>query len=132
MLLVLAMLLLAFGTWQKLRLLSQKKTLVDQTQAALEKAHTTESLTGLLYQQYETLQPILQRQRETWDTLKTLAALQQVRSNRNLWYVLFADQQSYYSASLPSQTNPPPPSATATNLAPPKYGFIAELCVPEE
>ena len=133
MILVVTALLLAFGTWQKSRLANRKKTLLAQSQAALEKANSTESLTTLLAQQYETLRPILQRQKETWDTLKTLALLQQVRSNRNFWYVLFADQQSYFGARPIGQTNPPPQqTGSVTNPPPQKYGFVAELCVPEE
>lgn len=132
MVLVLTALLFAFGTWQKSRLADRKKTLLAQSQAALEKAHATESLTTLLAQQYETLRPILQRQKETWDTLKTLSALQQVRSNQNFWYILFADQQSYFAARPFGQTNPPPQVVSATNFPPAKYGFVAELCVPQE
>jgi Tfp pilus assembly PilM family ATPase len=132
MVVVLTALLLAFGTWQKLRWLSHKKTLLAETQTALEKARATDSLTGLLFQQYEALRPILQRQRETWDTLKAVSALQQARSNQSFWYLLFADEQSYYSARLPASTNPPAPATTATNFPPPRYGFVAEICVPEE
>jgi len=132
LLLVFVALVLAFGTWQQLRLFRQKKTLLAETQAALEKARSTEALTGLLFQQYETLRPILQRQRQTWDTLKTLSALRQVRSNQNFWCILLADQQSYFTARTPGQTNPPLPFGLVTNLPSPKYGFVAELCVPEE
>ncbi|HKS37173.1 MAG TPA: pilus assembly protein PilM [Verrucomicrobiae bacterium] len=133
MVLVATALVLAFGTWQKLRLVERKKTLLTQSQAALEKTHSTESLATLLAQQYESLRPILQRQKETWDTLKTLALLQQVRSNRNFWYVLLADQRSYFAARPIVQTNSPPAqTGSATNPPPQKYGFVAELCVPEE
>jgi len=133
MILVLAALVLAFGTWQKSRLANHKKMLLAQSQAALEKTHSTESLTTLLAQQYETLRPILQRQKETWDALRTLALLQQVRSNRNFWYVLLADQRSYFATRPISQTNlPTAQTGSATNPPPQKYSFVAELCVPEE
>jgi len=43
------------------------------------------------------------------DTLQSLALLQAARSNRTLWCVLIADQQSYFSA---------PPTLAGTNKAP--------------
>jgi hypothetical protein len=74
--------------------------------------------------------------------LSSLAWLQEARSNRALWYVLFADQQSYLTAAAPDSglTNPAPfigplPVAelpAATNRPVAKPGFVAELCIPEE
>jgi len=86
--------------------------------------------------------------------LRTLALLQQSRSNRSFWYVLLADQQTYFNqapgasstnklsrtnlfataASRPKRgpTEFPATASTSTNLSPAKPGLIAELCVPED
>ena len=93
-------------------------------------------------------------QQNTVDTLKTVALLQQSRSNRSFWYVVLADQQSYFSqppalatTNKPANTNLAAPtpghagpvstafaalSATPTNLSIVRPGFIAELCIPED
>ena len=104
--------------------------------------------------EYESFRPLFASQQNTLDTLKTLALLQQSRSNRNFWFVLLADQQSYFNqpAGLSStnkllRTNVfavvsgrakggaaefSAAAAASTNLSPAKAGFIAELCIPED
>ncbi len=147
-------LVLAIGTWHKLSLISAKKALLDKVQAAQEAADANELLTADLIGEYENIRPVFAVQQNTVDTLKTLGVLQQSRSNRNFWYVLLADQQSYFSrppallsTNRPARTNllgigletshpAPPPlrlfSTGLTNLALAKPGLIAELCVPGE
>ena len=103
--------------------------------------------------EYDNLRPIFLRQQTTLDTLKSLALLQQSRSNRSFWYVLVADQQSYFSpaqvfttTNLPARTNlvatildrsrtvsaesSAPPAWT--NISPAKPGLMAEVCIPED
>ncbi len=145
---------LALGTWHKLTLVTAKKALLDKVEAAQEAADANELLTTDLLNEYENVRPVFAAQQNTIDTLKTLALLQQVRSNRDFWYVLLADQQSYFSrppalasTNRPVRTNllggpldsprsgsqPLRPfSATATNPILAKPGLIAELCVPGE
>ena len=104
--------------------------------------------------EYENLRPILLQQQNTLDTLKTLALLQQSRSNRSFWYILLADQQSYFnpppmllSTNRSGRTNvahralmerpralfPEISSFLAlTNSSLAKPGLIAELCIPED
>ena len=133
--LALVILLLAFGTWQQIEELLQKRSLLTDSQAALEKARLTETLSRQLSRQYDRLRPLLQRQEQTVDTLQTLALLQQARGDQNLWYVLFADQRSYFTFPLAAQTNTAPLTGTLapnTNLPAFKEGFVAELCLPEE
>jgi type IV pilus assembly protein PilM len=133
--LALVTLLLIFGTWQRLEELLQKRSLLADSRAALEKARTTESLSLALARHYDRLRPILQRQKQTIDTLETLSLLQEARSNQALWYVLFADQRSYFTAPVPGLTNPPTVAnlaAPATNAPAFKEGFVAELCLPED
>jgi hypothetical protein len=77
------------------------------------------------------------------DTLQSLALLQIARSNRTLWYVLIADQHSYFAhpPTLATTTKPPAGAADTepgvrrrelTNASPARPGLIAELCVPED
>jgi len=128
--------LLALGTWQKAALLSRKDKLIVQTQAALDTARSLDRLSRRLNAEYEQVRPILRRQQQTAETLQTLAALQAVRTNRDFWFVLFADQASYFAGP------PMPVTATnltnvtltvaATNVPPSRREFIAELCIPQE
>src|SRR5207253_2182235 len=104
-------------------------------------------LTGHLLEEYENFRPFFSAQQNTVDTLKTLALLQQSRSNRSSWYVVVADQQSYFanppagtSTNRPGKTNftlsgfsPFTGLAMAfTNFWPARPGIIAELCIPED
>ena len=89
------------------------------------------------------LRPLFERQQATVDTLQSLALLQSARSNRTLWCVLIADQQSYF-AQPPTLTATNKPAIGAadqeftarrrelTNAPPARPGLIAELCVPED
>ncbi|HWX22344.1 MAG TPA: hypothetical protein VN578_20785 [Candidatus Binatia bacterium] len=150
---ILCFLALALGTWNKLSLIRTKTALWTKVQAGLHDVEANEALTSELLGEYEKLRPIFAAQQNTTDTLKTLALLEQSRASRNAWFVLLADQQSYFSRPPVVQTNPPVrkdllglatetprPSlagyrATATgvtNLAPARPGLIAELCVPGE
>lgn len=153
-LLLLCALVLVIGTWHQASLLIRKRGLLNKVQVSQQTLDANTALTAELVDEYETFRPLFVRQQNTLDTLKTLALLQQVRSNRAFWYVLLADQQSYFSQPPgPASTNKPlraifsapaadrprifPPDftgpvATATNVSPAKPGFIAELCVPED
>ena len=151
---VLCLLLLGFGTWHKVSLINRKQALLTKVQAGQEAVEANEALTTEMATDYESFRPLFASQQNTLDTLKTLALLQQSRSNRGFWFVLLADQQSYFSQpSGLTSTNKLPrtnllapftsrpkggaadwssASATSTNLAPAKPGFIAELCIPED
>ena len=151
---VLCLLILALGTWHKAALINRKQALLAKVLAGQEAVEANDTLTSELMTEYEGFRPLFAGQQNTLDTLKTLALLQESRSNRSFWYVLLADQQSYFN-QLPggvatnrlSRTNVFAPlagrfrsgasefasaSATATNLAPAKPGLIAELCIPED
>jgi hypothetical protein len=98
---------------------------------------------------------VLAAEQNTADTLQTLAFIEQSRGNRSLWYVLVADQQSYFTLPAPAGSNrtariSPPPAVPApersksippdlflgppliANPPPAKPGLIAELCIPED
>jgi Tfp pilus assembly PilM family ATPase len=147
-------LVLALGTWHNFSLLGTKRALLTKVQAGQEALDANDALSGELIAGYEGLRPVFASQQNTLDTLKTLALLQQSRSNQGFWYVLLADQQTYFNQPPgPASTNRSTrtnllapitdrsilgpatflvPPGLATNLSPAKPGFIAELCVPEE
>ena len=148
----LCLLLLMLGTWHKSSLINRKQALLATVQAGQEAVEANEALAGELTAEYEGFRPLFASQQNTLDVLQTFALLQQSRSNRDYWYVLVADQQSYFSQPTgPPSTNKPArfslfataashpktagaeystASATSTNLWPAKPGLIAELCIP--
>jgi Tfp pilus assembly PilM family ATPase len=149
----LCLLLFAFATWNEVSLLNRKQALLAKVQAGQEAVEANDALTAELATTYESFRPLFASQQNTLDTLKTLALLQESRSNRSFWYVLLADQQTYFNQlpGLPatnklSRTNVfaapasrprnpseyTPASTTFTNPSPAKPGFIAELCIPED
>jgi Tfp pilus assembly PilM family ATPase len=150
---VICLLIFAFATWHKVSLINRKQTLLVKVQAGQEAVEANDALTAELATEYESFRPLFASQQYTIDTLNTLALLQQSRSNRSFWYVLLADQQTYFNqlpglpatnklsrtnvfAAAPSRPRNPseytPPSTTFTNPSLAKPGFIAELCIPED
>jgi hypothetical protein len=152
---VICLLVLGFGTWREASLLSRKDALLKKVQAAQEAVEANDALTGDLVSEYEGLRPVFAAQQNTIDTLKTLALLQESRSNRSFWYVALADQQSYFSqppvalvttnkpavsnltAWVSGRTRPVSPvlagvSSSSTNFMLGKPGYIAELSIPED
>ncbi|MCC6822800.1 MAG: hypothetical protein IT579_18880 [Verrucomicrobia subdivision 3 bacterium] len=143
LLLVVCFVALAVGLWQKLAVIQSKQALTDKVQAGFEVVQTNNALTRDLLKGYEALRPLFERQQATVDTLQSLALLQAARSNRSLWCVLIADQQSYFAQpSTLAGTNKTPAGAAEgefaarrrdlTNASPARPGLIAELCVPED
>ena len=145
-------LLLPYGTWRKTTMIAQKEALTHKLQEAQDAVDNNELLNEELLADYDNLRPLFASEQNTLDTLKTFAMLQQSRSNRSYWYVLLADQQSYFNpplevtttnrparASLPPVeraamvfNGPPSSTTTLTNFWPAKPGLIAELCVPDD
>ncbi|MBI2925478.1 MAG: pilus assembly protein PilM [Verrucomicrobia bacterium] len=134
--LLLTALLLAVGFWQKLSLVLEKRDLTQQAELTLKQARQIEMLARRRDAEFERLAPLLQRQRQTVEALRTLHVVQQSRTQKEFWYVLLADQQSYFrgaagaafSTNVPADTNL---FLQVTNV-PAKPGFIAELCIPAE
>lgn len=143
LLLAACFLALALGIWQKFALLQRKQALIHKVEAGLAVVQETNTQNRDLRKGYEELRPLFERQQGTVDTLQTLALLQSARSNRALWCVLIADQQSYFAQPPPPTTTNKPPVGTGkeefatwrrdiTNASPARPGLIAELCVPED
>lgn len=137
---LLAAAILSAGIWHQLRLVNRKNAILANTHIALAQARNADRVLADLAADYERLRPLVERQKTTWDTLRTLSLLQSARSNQNFWFLLFADQQSYFSSpNGASGTNPPALFTNQiagngfrarTNEFPGKRGFIAELCIP--
>ena len=148
------LLVLSFGIWGKLNLIETKQRLLAKITSGQELVESNHVLKAELVTAYNTLRPVFAHEQHTVDTLRTLALLQQSRSNKAYWYVLMADQQSYFSypsaagsTNKPAKTNAPAgpdplrinaDSSTltayvpGTNASPPRLGFIAELTIPED
>ena len=84
--------------------------------------------------EYQRLQPALELERYALDTLEALHAIQQARTNRSLWFVLFADQPTYFTAGIRETNSPAPNEIVSVPSNPPlaRRGFVAELCIPED
>ena len=146
---------LLLGSWRQASLGAEKETLLGKVRSAQQMLATNAVLGAELAGQYENLRPLLAAERNTADTLATLGQLGASRSNRSYYYVLAADQQSYFTLPAPTGTNrtarisPPPEAALIERLRaippdtfvgplppatppPAKPGLIAELCVPED
>jgi hypothetical protein len=152
-LILICALLLAGGTWHKASLAHRKDAWLGKIRTAQEAVEANALLRAELLGNYEELRPMFVGQQNTLDTLKTLNLLELSRSNQSLWYVLVADQQTYFSqppaltsTNKPARTNllsspgdrPVPIAGSATSsgpqpteATPAKPGLIAELCVPE-
>lgn len=135
---------LVFGIWQKVSLINRKQALITKVKAGIETVQANTALTTDLLNTYDNLRPVFERQQNTVDTLQAIPLLQQARSNRTVWCVLLADQQSYFS--FPPTLVPTNKLAAAvptaegetglrtresTNASPARPGLIAELCIPD-
>lgn len=131
--LLLLVVALGVGTWQKNLLADENRSAYDKSMAALSAARTLADLGREVTEGYERAAPVLQRQRETVDVLATLALLQQARSNQSFWYVLFAKRRDYFLATPFPSTNAPAevPVEPPAGWIPSQPGFVVELVVPE-
>lgn len=149
---IICVLCLAVGTWRKLSLINTKEVLLRKVQSSQEAVDANAALSTELLTQYAGLRRLFASEQNTKDSLQTLAALQQTRTNGNLWYLVLADQQTYFSFPPSTVPRPAPPTnapvlsigeqlaeisrANAltnrfgiTNVSLAKPGLIAELCV---
>gem|GEM_PF-504470 len=141
--LVLAVILavaVAFGMREQTRLLAEKQTWKAAASGALQHARSIRGVAEIYNARLEAIRPVLERQRQTVETLQVLGVLQQQRTHANYWYVLLADGASYSAGSndvagLPAPTKPAearsPTSGTggATNQPASSRAFVAEVCL---
>lgn len=131
---------LVIGMREQSRLLEEKKLWREAAGAALQHARSIRGVAEGFNSRLDGLRPVLERQRQTVETLQVLSALQQQRTSSNSWYVLLADGASY-SAGSNDVTGASPPAkasdprgpggsgAAGTNAAMSSRTFVAEVCL---
>lgn len=144
LLLVCAGLVLGAGAWQKSREEARLSAALEAAQNAQARVRALRELSRQHAENVLRLRPLLEREQFNDDLLRALAWLSSARTTQSWWYVLFADTQTYMAAppalesaaatNLPPVIGPVPLSEPMppTNRPPPKPGFVAELCIPEE
>jgi len=139
--LVLAVILavaIGFGMKEQGRLLDEKRVWREAASAALQNARDIRGVAEAFNLRLDALRPVLERQRQTVETLQVLGVLQQERTNANHWYVLLADGASYAAgsndvagglATKPPDSRPSAQPASPTNAPPSARTFVAEVCL---
>lgn len=130
-------LLLTAGLALKISATNRKDRQLERAQTALAMATETEGLLEAREQAFNRVRFLLHRQTRTVDALATWRILQRLRKERDLWFLLVADQESYAlgAATRPAETNAiigPEPASTATNALETNPGFVVELCLPDK
>ena len=146
LLVFLFLILLGVGTWQTAFAARQKSILRSQIEYGLKLAEQLENTKSVILQNYEKLRTVLYKKQVTMDTIQTLELITLSRSNKPMWFVLFADEQTYFNAPPLSGTNEPPQpdgvvimgpllptlEHSATNKVVVRPGYVVEVCIPEE
>lgn len=146
LLIAILIILLGIGTWKVVYEIRERAMVKSQIENGLEIANRLDLIKGQALKNYERIRPILYKKQFTMDAIQTLDLITTVRSNKPMWFVVFADDQTYFSApplittNEPTQTNvvgiigPTLPSSdqSATNRVVVKPGFVTEVCIPEE
>ncbi len=133
--LIIIAIVLGFGTWQKSFVLRNMESQLEQARAVIAKAHQTDRLKLQLASGYESIRPVLARQRETVAAIQTLGLLTSQPLSTNAWFVLFADSDSYYqqpenlvmSTNGPVRTGPTLPTLPLEVADQVTNSFIAEI-----
>ncbi len=123
---------LGIATWHLTELDKERRADLQTSRTSLNTARNVANLQENLQKNYQRVRPILERQRETLDTLNTLTLLQQARSNQAFWYVLFSTKRDYYTAKPLPSTNPPPNLTPSNSIPylPQRPGYILEISIP--
>ncbi len=120
------------------RQLAAKEEWQRRASTALQQARDIRTVAEGFNARMDAFRPVLDRQRQTVETLQSLGVIQRQRTNANHWYVLLADAVSYASGSNGFASNAPAPRATTleprlipapTNTPPPARALIAEICL---
>ena len=129
-------LMLVVGSCHKLWLIFEKHRLIDRAEAALNKAQAIDILNQRREVELANLQPVLERQKNMADLMQVMQILQQVREQKDLWFVLLADAKSYFAGTtmLPVETlrSNSLGSILVTNPPAVSNGFVVELCIPDK
>lgn len=130
---------LAAASLHQTRRLAAKVEWKEQASAALKHAQAIRGVAEGLNARMDEFRPVLERQRQTVETLQVLGVLQRQRTNADHWYVLLADAASYAAGSnhfVPTPVLKAPELrygggilSTPTNIPPPDRAFVAEVCL---
>jgi len=131
---------LVMGMREQGRRLSERKQWTEAASAALDHARNIRVVAEAYNARLEVMRPVLERQRQTVETLQVLGVLQRQRTNSGYWYVLLADGVSYASGS--NDVSAPPAVARTPEMRGPLAGvggmtnppvtsrtFVAEVCL---
>jgi Tfp pilus assembly PilM family ATPase len=148
LLIAILIILLGIGTWEVVYEIRERTMLKSQIEYGLEIANRLELLKAQVLKNYERIRPVLYKKQLTMDAVQALDLIATVRSNKPMWFVVFADEQTYFSAPPLITTNEPPPTNVVAIIGPPppppqgdqsqtnkvviKPGFVTEVCIPEE
>ncbi|HOW66899.1 MAG TPA: pilus assembly protein PilM [Candidatus Paceibacterota bacterium] len=125
------------GTIQKLFLSQTKTAMLADAKAALKKLQGIDALNHQRDVEYTKILPVLRRQKSTSDFFQMFEVMQQLRQKRDLWFVILADQASYFAGGTAasfdlSPTNFSERSLSSTNGSNPTNGYVLELCLNEK
>lgn len=131
---ILLVLILA-GSIHKALVNARKSDLLEDAQAAWKKAQGVDNLIHQRDLEYSSVLPVLQRKKNTIDFLQILSNLQNIRRQKNLWFVLLADQNSYAAGSTLVSYGLNPTNLAdhfeLSNKAATSNLFVIELCIPD-
>lgn len=139
-LVLLLMFFLATGFSWKLTAVTRKETQLANIRVATTNAMETARLLQDKERAFKKTEFLVTHQTQTADALASLRILQKIRENRDLWFLLFADHESYLQGgTLPApETNTlpaiPRPAPLATNTIPTNLppGYIVEFSLPDK
>lgn len=121
--------------------LREKMAALQELEKAYEKTGTVQELLTRRNSQYNKIVPIVQQQKRTRDLLKTLALMQEVRAEQEVWFVLLADGKSYFEGGAVSEREAPVRArgspepaeiARSETQAPGWNRFVVELSISAE
>ncbi len=134
--LLILLFLVGWNSIDKILQVTDRKTLLLETEQVLEKVHAADNLARQQREEFLKILPILKHQKDSTEVVRAIHILQELKERHPLWFVLLADKSSYLEQStwpgqastnlLTSQTNPPPSSLK------PLDSLIVELCIPDE
>lgn len=123
--------------------LARKMDWIEELNEAYQQTRDVEELLARRNQEYNKIVPVVQRQKNTRDLLRTLALMQKVRAEHDVWFVLLADGRSYIERGA-AAADPQDESQSSTRARAPRERaesprgeasggwnrFVVELSIP--
>lgn len=89
--------------------LEQRSGEIEDLREAYDQSRMVTELLADRQRQYERAVPIVQQEKKTRDLLRTIGLMQRAREERELWFVLLADGDSYDAGTTVSTASPARP-----------------------